>query len=873
MKFAFLIHPISAEISDLVRLDQQTGVLGSWGTDPLGLLGRIHGTQAAACYATAGRSAGPVVIDEIVGPVSAAGNEVRGQLIEIPMRAAEILESPDEAIDQIMTAVRMATDWGAKLVGLGAMTGVVGGRGSYVAEQSSIAVTTGNSLTVYAAVQTVYNAVHRLQLDLTEETIAVVGIPGSIASAAATILAPYCKNVLLVSRQASGPALKLARQLNADLVQDINEACQRARIILTATSSGDCIDQRALRSGSIVIDVGVPADVIGDRSLRSDVLILTGGLSAIPEDGSWSSKRVLRFQLGMIPSCLGETMNLGFEDRAENYSLGRVLSPEGILEIGRIADRNGFRFSQLCSFGQRLDESVLTEFRKCLRRSPGMFSFVTPVDRSVLLSGDRSLKDFSNFINPPLSAFLQQAGLARVFVRGEGTSLIDSEGRRCLDAVSGFGSVNFGHNHPTIVRAVQAALTSQAPGFAPAGINPWASALAAELVAISPAGLQRVYLTNSGTESTEAALKLSRAVTGRAALLHCSGSYHGKSLGALSVTGRAELQRPFGPLLEHVAAVPYGDIEALERELSTRRYAAFIVEPVQGESGMHVPPVGYLTQVQTICRENGTLLIVDEVQTGLGRTGAVFACDHEQVEPDIMTLAKSLGGGLMPLGAVLTRAEHWDRAYGTLQTCMLHSSTFSGGSLACAAGLAALQTLHEERLAENAALIGQHLLNGLREICRRHHCLREVRGMGLMIGIEFHRLPHTAVRHWSALDPTGMSQYMIRGFDDMVSSLHTLQAMYILLNRFGIHAQVARTNPQVLRIQPPLTITPEEADQIIAAIDAAAGEIDLIGGALAGGVSKSTLGQHDARQSASGSPSVIAEVLTAEPAPMLPTSD
>ncbi len=854
MKFAFLIHPISAEISDLVRLDQQTGVLGSWGADPLGLLERIHGEKAAACYAAAGRSSGPVVIDEIVGPPSAAGNDVRGQLIEIPMRAAEILEYPDEAMDQIMTAVKMATDWGAKIVGLGAMTGVVGGRGQFVAEQSSIAVTTGNSLTVYAAIQTVFNAVNRLNLDLTEETIAVVGIPGSIASAAAIILAPYCKKVLLVSRRASGPAQKLAEQLNAELLQDIDEATQKARIILTATSSGDCIDQHALRPGTIVIDVGVPADVIGDRSVRPDVLVLTGGLAAIPADGRWTSQRVLRFQLGMIPSCLGETMNLGYEDRAESYSLGRSLCPDSIREIGAIADRNGFQFSQLCSFGQRLEQPVLTEFRKFLRRTPGVFSFAARTNQATGVPIEPAMDNFRNHINPPMATFLQHAGLARVFVRGEGTTLIDSEGRRYFDAVSGFGSVNFGHNHPAIVEAVQAAIAAQAPGFAPAGVNPYAAALAEELVAISPPGLQRVFLTNSGTESTEAALKLARAVTGRPGLLHCTGSYHGKSLGSLSVTGRAELQRPFGPLLAHVDSVPYGDVEELERALSTRKHAAFLVEPVQGESGMHVPPVGYLTQVQSVCREYGTLLIVDEVQTGLGRTGAIFACQHEGVEPDILTLAKSLGGGMMPLGAVLSRPDLWDRAYGSLQTCMLHSSTFSGGSLACAAGLAALRTLQNEQLSANAAAMGERLMNGLREICRRYECLREVRGMGLMIGLEFHRQPKTAVTHWAALDPTGMSQYMISGFHDMVASLHTLQAMYILLNRFGIHSQFARTNPQVLRIQPPLTITREEADRILEAIEMAAGEIDLIGGALAGGVSKSTLGQHDARSPVTSSP-------------------
>lgn len=847
MKFAFLIHPISSEVSDLTRLDADTGVLQTWGTDPLGLLARIHGPEAARRYGSTERDTLPFVIDEICGPISARGGEVRGQLIEIPMRAAEILDYPDLAVEQIERAVKMAADWGAGIVGLGAMTAVVGGRGTYIAEHSPIAITTGNSLTVYAAIQGLFHAADELNLDLRQETIAVVGVPGSIASAAAILLAPHCGKVLLVGRRASTPAQKLAEKLGAELLMDVNEAAQRARIILSATSSGYCIDQFALQRGTIVVDVGVPSDVIGDGPVRPDVLVLTGGLAAVPEDGRWHSPRVIRFQRGLVPSCMGETMLLALEDRPECYSLGRVLDVEKIAEIGSIAITNGFRFSRLCSFGQVLDESVLMEFRKHVRRDTRRQPVRTIDAGGAAELAKRAMTCYRRHLNPPLAAFTERAGIARTFVRGEGAWLYDANGSRYLDLVAGYGAVNLGHNHPAVVDAVKTAVNSYAPGFCPSAINPFAAALAEELVSLSPAGLEIVFFTNSGTESTEASLKLARASTGRAGLLHCSGSFHGKTLGALSVTAKPELQRLFGPLIPEARAVPYGDIEALETELRTRRYAALIVEPVQGEAGVYVPPMGYLRQAQELCRQNGTLLVVDEVQTGFGRTGALFACEHDDVQPDVMTLAKSLGGGMLPIGAMLARRDVWERAYGSVQTCLLHTSTFGGGSLACAAGLAAVRTVVKENLAVRARDLGERMLKSLSDICGRYKCVREVRGQGLMIGVEFQRWPRTAVNHWKSLDETGLSQYMIGGYDGMVAALHTLQAMYILLNRFGIYTQNTRSNPQVLRIQPPLVIADAEVDRFLDAMDQACREVDHICGALTGGVSKSSLGKHDPR--------------------------
>ena len=228
-------------------------------------------------------------------------------------------------------------------------------------------------------------------------------------------------------------------------------------------------------------------------------------------------------------------------------------------------------------------------------------------------------------------------------------------------------------------------------------------------------------------------------------------------MGSLSLTGNPSYQKSFRPLLGDCQAIPYGDFEALERTLASRHFAAFIVEPIQGEGGMRVPPAGYLREVQSICRSTETLLIVDEVQTGMGRTGRLFAVDHDDVHPDIITLAKSLGGGLMPIGAMLARRDIWMKAYGSVATCTLHTSTFGGGSLACAAALATLDTIEKERIAENATARGEQLTQGLNELCRRYDCLKQVRGRGLLIGLEFERLPGNLKSHWMATDPVPAS--------------------------------------------------------------------------------------------------------------------
>jgi acetylornithine/succinyldiaminopimelate/putrescine aminotransferase/predicted amino acid dehydrogenase len=896
MKFAFLVHPLSEESSTLVEMNDGGALASRWGGgNLLEFCNFLHQTMA--------RRNGPKpepavrVLDHLNGLLSQRGATCDGRLYEIPMGAVEILEDPTRAMAYMEQAVQMAAEWGAGVIGLGSMTSVVGGQGTYLAERTTVPVTTGNSLTVFAAIENLRHACQEAEIDLADQTVAVIGIPGSIAAAAARILAPEVREVLLVARRTSARATKLAEELGAELLLDIPQALLRARLVVSATSTGSCIHQEDLGRGSIVVDVGVPADVHGSSPERDDVLILSGGLTLAPESMPRDSM-FLGFHHGMIPSCLGETINLALENRSECFSLGRDLDPTSIREIGAIALSHGFSFRRLMSFGLAIEDSQLARYRKAVTRwrlfhfsgnrsedgavaetnghaanghtanghadgnghhhgnghvesngyhetSHAPAADATPPTPDDLASRAATLH--GRYINPVLIAVSGKAGFARTFVRGRRNTLWDSEGREYLDFVAGFGSLNLGHNHPRVAEAIREAMLHEAPGYAQSAVNPYAPALAELLVSISPPGLEMVFFANSGAEAIEASLKLARAATGRSALLSCERSYHGKSLGALSVTGNSGYQKPFGPLLPDCATVPYGDLHNLERALASRRFAAFVVEPLQGEAGMVVPPTGYLRQAQALCRAAGTLLVVDEVQTGLGRTGSMFACDREGVEPDIMALAKSLGGGMMPLGAMLARRDLWQRAYGTLHTFALHTSTFGGGSLACAAGLAALKALIDECLVENARQRGEQLRRGLEETWRNtDRVIKEVRGEGLMIGLELYPLRSSIVSHWKQTDQTGLMQYMVPNVDALAQGVTTMYLMQTLLEHHGIYTQVARSNPQVLRIQPPLTLSEEEADRFLAAADQTCREIEASSSLVDGIISKSISGQHDA---------------------------
>lgn len=394
--------------------------------------------------------------------------------------------------------------------------------------------------------------------------------------------------------------------------------------------------------------------------------------------------------------------------------------------------------------------------------------------------------NYSEHVNPYLAKLLAFAGFG-VEVYGEGCYIEDHEGRRFLDCLGGYGTFALGHRHPKVVEAVKNQLESLGMSGKAFFSKP-AADLAAALAEIAPTGLQYTFFSNSGTEAVEAALKFAKVATGRSRIISTHGGYHGKTLGALATTGREKYRKRVEPLMPGVEFVNYGDIDAAVAAINDQT-AAFIVEPIQGEGGIHIPPPGYLRAIREACDRTGALLIADEVQTCIGRTGAMFGCDHEGVAPDIMTLAKQLGGGVMPIGATMGTAAVWERVFS--ENPLMHTSTFGGNPLACAAGLAAVQVVQDEDLVNRSRDRGALMLDLLREMQTRHTDLvADVRGRGLMIGVEF------------AMDEVGeltVAQMLKRG----------MCAAYTL------------NNPRVIRLEPPLIISEDEVRQAVNILDEA----------------------------------------------------
>jgi putrescine aminotransferase len=345
---------------------------------------------------------------------------------------------------------------------------------------------------------------------------------------------------------------------------------------------------------------------------------------------------------------------------------------------------------------------------------------------------DEVYESYRAHLNPPLARVMKLSG-SPVEVRGDGCTITDHTGKTYLDFAGGYGVFTLGHRHPRVVAAVKDQLDRMALSGRTM-FNPLMGRLAKRLAEIAPGDLSISFFANSGTEAVEGALKLARAATKRPAIVATDDAFHGKTLGALSASGRDAFRDPFLPLLADVRRVPFGDAAAL-RAVVDHDVAALIVEPVQGEGGVNVPPDGYLRDVREICDESGAVMIADEVQTGLGRCGTLFGCDREDVVPDVMTLAKGLSGGVVPIGAYVARPAVWNAAYG--KQPLLHTSTFGGNELACAAALAALDVLRDEDLVVNARERGEQLLAGARATMQRYPAvIADVRGAGLLVGAE-----------------------------------------------------------------------------------------------------------------------------------------
>jgi putrescine aminotransferase len=314
-----------------------------------------------------------------------------------------------------------------------------------------------------------------------------------------------------------------------------------------------------------------------------------------------------------------------------------------------------------------------------------------------------------------------------------GVYTYDNHGKRYLDCLGGYGIFNVGHRHPKVIDAVRKQL-DQVCLHSQDLLNPWAAHLAKQLAAVAPGNLQYSFFCNSGTEAVEGAIKLARLATGKTEIISTNNAYHGVSMGALGATGRDCFRKPFEALLGGFTHVPFNDVKAIEAAI-TKNTAAVILEPIQGEGGINVPSPGYLRKVRELTKKKGVLLILDEVQTGMGRTGRMFACEHEGVTPDILCLAKALGGGVMPIGCFMATPKLWKALE---PNPSIHNSTFGGNPLACTAASACIEVLQEEHLPARATVMGNYFMTKLRELQENYpQYVSDVRGMGLLIGFEF----------------------------------------------------------------------------------------------------------------------------------------
>lgn len=421
-----------------------------------------------------------------------------------------------------------------------------------------------------------------------------------------------------------------------------------------------------------------------------------------------------------------------------------------------------------------------------------------------------SVKDWSaqeqrpyiRYVAPYKGFLYQRLGLDKTFVRGEGCYLVDADGTRYADFIAQFGAVPFGHDPAVIWQALEGARREALPNLVIASIPAAQGELAERLLAVAPPGLAHVVFTNSGAESVEAAIKLARCRTGRLGVLAARNAFHGLTLAGMSATDTAFFQRGFGAPVAGFGVVPFGDLAALQAALAARPdfFAAFLIEIIQGESGIRVAPPGYLAAARDLCHRHGALLIVDEVQTGLGRTGRLFACEAEGVTPDILALAKALGGGLIPMGACLYSRD----AY-TEQFDLRHGSTYAGNTLACRAALATIDELtkDDQRLVRQVAAVGDRLLQQLRQLQSEYPLLvKELRGRGLMLGVELD-LQHVAETQsgmLAMLQEQGLLLYIAASY---------------LLNVERIRIAPSFTHGTVLRIEPPLTADAAMCDHLL----------------------------------------------------------
>jgi acetylornithine/succinyldiaminopimelate/putrescine aminotransferase len=403
-------------------------------------------------------------------------------------------------------------------------------------------------------------------------------------------------------------------------------------------------------------------------------------------------------------------------------------------------------------------------------------------------------------MNHQLPRMLHTIGFDKVYTSAAGAYLFDDTGADYLDMLAGFGVFALGRHHPVIRQAMHDVIDAGLADLTQFDAPPLAGILAEKLLA-KASHLDRVYFGNSGTEAVEAALKFARYATGRTRILYCDHAFHGLTAGSLSVNGAKEFRKGFEPLLPDTS-VPFGDLAALERELAKGDVAAFLIEPIQGK-GVAVAPTGFLAAAQVLLHKHKALLIADEVQSGIGRTGEFFAYEYDEVQPDIVTVAKALSGGYVPVGATLTRTDVFEKVYSSIDRVLVHDSTFGSNAQAMAAGLATLHVIEQENIVAHARTIGDQLISRLRVVADKYDMVSDVRGRGLMIGIEFDRPSSWKLRAgWMALQSAR-------------KGLFAQTVVHALFHKHRILTQVSGDHLEVIKLIPPLIIGEREVDRFV----------------------------------------------------------
>lgn len=423
------------------------------------------------------------------------------------------------------------------------------------------------------------------------------------------------------------------------------------------------------------------------------------------------------------------------------------------------------------------------------------------------------------FLNNQMVRVLKTIGYDRHYKKAVGQYLYDQEGTEYLDLLSGFGVFAIGRNHPTVIDALKETLTLELPNLVQLDVSILSGLLAKELLKTTPDNLTKMFFCNSGTEAVEAAIKFARFTTKRDKIVFCDHGYHGLTMGSLSLNGEKIFKEGFGSLLPNCEAVPFNDLAALEQALSGKDVAAFIVEPIQGK-GVNLPDDNYLPDVERLCKKYGTLFVADEVQTGLGRTGKFWAIEHWNVKPDMICMAKALSGGFVPVGGVAITDKIMDTVYNRMDRAVVHGSTFAKNNMAMAAGLATLHVIENEKLVENSFTRGNALIDDLNAMSENYEFLKEARGKGMMIAIEFEQPKSLTLKAaWAMLEAAN------KGLFCQMITIPLFKEHHIL-------TQVAGHGMNVVKLLPPLNLTQKDCNTIVSAFDKTIADTHKIGGSI-----------------------------------------